>query len=154
MIDKNKISLEDVFLEELILKQVKKETNDIEKINEEVNNKKNFIKKDDNKEMIEISSKLMHNVKNPNIFKYILGIDFKAENRFEISLVYDSYFFIDDDFKNKQQKERDIDNELLSHEFNYYLWPYVIEQIANITSKMNIEEKIMVPSYGVISDER
>lgn len=136
-----KIILEDVFLEEIELNKVEN------KFDSQIDTKD----MKDSKEIMEISGQLMHNTENKKLFKYILAVDFKLEDQFDISLVYDSYFKVE---TNDGNKEIDLNRELLTNGFNNYLWPYVTEQISNITSKMNIERKIIIPAYGVIADEQ
>lgn len=136
-----KIILENIFLEEIELNKVKKGFDS------------QIVAKDkkDSKEIMEISGQLMYNTENKKLFKYILAVDFKLEDQFDISLVYDSYFKVE---TNNGNNEIDLNRELLTNRFNNYLWPYVTEQISNITSKMNIEKKIIIPAYGVIADEQ
>lgn len=136
-----KIILENIFLEEIELNKVEN------KFDSQIDTKD----MKDSKEIMEISGQLMYNTENTKLFKYVLAVDFKLEDQFDISLVYDSYFKVETNNRNNQIE---LNRKLLTNGFNNYLWPYVTEQISNITSKMNIERKIIIPAYGVIADEK
>lgn len=130
------IELEQVFLEELTLSKLEETEMKVEELLVE--------DKEQNTASIEISGKVLSNKDNDEFFKYILIITFKIEGEFKLSIIYDSYFNV------KNISKDNFDEDELSDEFNYYLWPFAMEQISNITSKMKLDRKIIIPTLGVI----
>ncbi|MCK8827024.1 hypothetical protein MWH25_04580 [Natroniella acetigena] len=127
--DSNVLQMTDIFLEEL----------NVEKMNLETP-----IEED---QSLEISGEMMYSEEDEDYFRYILEVIFIQRKKVKISLVYDTYFILEN------FDEKKVDSNYLASEFNKYVWPYLIQEIDNITSKMSIN-RIKLPSYGVIMNDR
>ncbi|MBM7558133.1 hypothetical protein [Halanaerobacter jeridensis] len=141
MVGDGEIQLVDIFLEELNLDKF-----------EATGSKKKFLKNnkksmEEENQVIELSGQIMYSPEDEEAFKYIFGMEFKMEGEFKISLVYETYFIL------KNNNSLEINDNMLAERFNYHIWPYVTEQINNITSKMDLDGGIIIPSYGMISNE-
>lgn len=134
--------LTNIYLEELTLNKIEKDDS--------------FLYNKDDKgkqkgaQTIELSGKILYG-QDKKLIRYIFGCEFIEKGNFEISIIYDTYFIIKgNDIEFIQQKHSE--DELINM-FNRNIWPYVVEQINSLTAKMDIDKKIILPSYGVIIDE-
>ncbi len=135
--------LKNIYLEELNLNKINSENQ--MSIKEERNGKKSA-------HAIELSGTIMYGVNDSDLIRYIFACEFIDKDSFEISIVYDTYFHVQE--TNGVDGSNGYDEDELISIFNRAIWPYVVEQINTLTSKMDIEEKITLPSYGVIMDEQ
>lgn len=103
---------------------------------------------------IAISGQIMYNKNDKDLIKYLFGFELNLKNEFEISIIYETYFKLVDEKMNALSiEENEINEDELGNLFNEQIWPYVIEQVNSITSKMNLKRGITLPPYGVIVNE-
>ena len=132
-------------LKNIFLKEINSKKFDKEKLGQEK-------KSDDSLRPIKLSGQIMYNKKDKKLIKYIFGFDLMLENQFEISLVYETYFtLVEKNILNI--KEKNIDENELGNILNRQIWPYVVEQVNSISSKMDLEKGITLPPYGVMTSD-
>lgn len=138
--DNVNLRLEDIFLKEINSKK-------IDKGNFGQEQKSNY-----SSEPIKLSGQIMYSKNDKKLIKYIFGFDLMLKNHFEISLVYETYFIlVEKDIFDIRLKN--LDENKLGNILNRQIWPYVVEQVNSISSKMDLEKGITLPPYGVINNE-
>lgn len=132
----NEIIVKGVFLEEVSLKK------DIYALKKtevpEVNTKKKL------QQTIRISSNILRNKNKTAEIKYITQIHFIVQGHFEITALLNSFIYF-----NGLEKQEFTDSELRD-QLNFHIWPYVTEQIQNLTGRMKNYKGMIVPPYEVV----
>lgn len=93
---------------------------------------------------IRISSNILRSKNNASEVKYITQVNFIVKGHFEITALLNSFAYVQN-IETLQDSEGEL-RDLL----NFHIWPYVTEQIQNLTSRMKDYKGIIVPPYEVV----
>jgi hypothetical protein len=130
------IIVKGVFLEEISLKK------DIYSF------KKTEVSEADSKkklqQTIRISSNILRNKNKTSEIKYITQVNFIVEGHFEITALLNSFLYF------KGLEEVKLPDTDLRDQLNFHIWPYVTEQIQNLTGRMKNYKGMIVPPYEIV----
>lgn len=130
------IIVKGVFLEEISLKK------DI------YSSKKQEIPEEDTKkrlqQTIRISSNILRNKNRTSEIKYITQVNFIVQGHFEISALLNSFIHF------KGLEELEVSDSELRDQLNFHIWPYITEQIQNLTGRMKNYKGMIVPPYEIV----
>jgi hypothetical protein len=130
------IIVKGVFLEEISLK---KDIYSFKKTeNAEEYSKKKL------QQTIRISSNILRNKNKTSEIKYITQVNFIVEGHFEITALLNSFLYF------KGIEELQISDSVLRDQLNFHIWPYVTEQIQNLTGRMKNYKGMIVPPYEIV----
>jgi|GEM_PF-4623768 len=130
------IIVKGVFLEEISLKK------------EIYASKKSEVPEGDGKkklqQTIRISSNILRNKNKASEIKYITQISFIVQGHFEITALLNSFLYF------KGLEELELSDSELRDQLNFHIWPYVTEQIQNLTGRMKNYKGMIVPPYEIV----
>ncbi|NBG88927.1 hypothetical protein [Isachenkonia alkalipeptolytica] len=130
------IVVKGVFLEEVSLKK------------EVYASKKPEISEEDTKkklqQTIRISSNILRNKNKSTEIKYITQVNFIVQGHFEITALLNSFLYF------QGLEELELSDAELRDQLNFHIWPYITEQIQNLTGRMKNYKGMIVPPYEIV----
>ncbi len=132
----HEIIVKGVFLEEISLRKEVYTLKNTE--NSGLDSKKKL------QQTIRISSNILRSKNDLSEIKYITQVNFIVKGHFEIIALLNSFIY----FKGIEEL-KDSEGELRD-QLNFHIWPYVTEQIQNLTGRMKNYKGIIVPPYEVV----
>lgn len=130
------IIIKGVFLEEVTLKKDMYSSKKSELSSDETRNKL--------QQTIRISSNILRNKKDPSEIKYITQVNFIVKGHFEITALLNSFLQF------RGLEELKLSEPEIRDQLNFHVWPYITEQIQNITGRMKNYKGITVPPYEIV----
>ncbi len=96
------------------------------------------------KQTIRISSNILRNKDKSSEIKYITQVNFIVQGHFEITALLNSFIYF------QGLEELELSDTDLRDQLNFHIWPYVTEQIQNLTGRMKNYKGMVVPPYEIV----